>query len=258
MVRRSLQGAVNRLARCFGSVRMAVRRCRRRRWPRPGALGDARRGSRWRGRRRPGRWRRRLRGAPCARIGSTSVRKARFSVCGRHQRVVRLLVPVERGAVDEQRLRVGALHLHGADHQALDRVGDVVRLVDHVGGVEARRAALSSASTSSLKTRNSRYGSIEPASRSSSPYLRVVEVEAAELAELDQPRDDHLDVDVRRVVAEVDEAEGLRAELAARQVVGAPVLHHRRVERRLVELVLDEDAPVVGQRRVDRRASTSR
>ena len=44
----------------------------------------------------------------------------------------------------------------------------------------------------------------------------IVEVEAAELAELDQPRDDHLDVDVRRMVAEVDEAEGLRPELAAR------------------------------------------
>ena len=46
--------------------------------------------------------------------------------------------------------------------------------------------------------------------------LRIVEVEAAELAELDQPRDDHLDVDVRRMVAEVDEAEGLRPELRAR------------------------------------------
>ena len=50
-------------------------------------------------------------------------------------------------------------------------------------------------------------------------------MEAAELAELDQPRDDHLDVHVRRMVAEVDEAEGLRAELLRDQVVGAPVLH---------------------------------
>ena len=37
--------------------------------------------------------------------------------------------------------------------------------------------------------------------------FRIVEVEAAELPELDQPRDDHLDVDVRRVVAEVDQAD---------------------------------------------------
>ena len=44
----------------------------------------------------------------------------------------------------------------------------------------------------------------------------IVEVEAAELPELDQPRDDHLDVDVGRMVAEVDEAKGLGAELAGR------------------------------------------
>ena len=37
--------------------------------------------------------------------------------------------------------------------------------------------------------------------------FRIVEVEAAELVELDQPRDDHLDVGVRRVVAEIDQAD---------------------------------------------------
>ena len=58
---------------------------------------------------------------------------------GRHQGVVGLLVAVEGGAVDEEGLDVGALDLHGARHQALDRVGDVVALVDHVGGVEGRR-----------------------------------------------------------------------------------------------------------------------
>ena len=36
------------------------------------------------------------------------------------------------------------------------------------------------------------------------------------------------------------------------QVVGAPILHDRRVEGRLVHLVLGEQAPVLRQRRVDR------
>ena len=48
--------------------------------------------------------------------------------------------------------------------------------------------------------------------------FRIVEVEAAELLELDQPRDDHLDIGVRRVVAEVDQADrpAARASLAIR------------------------------------------
>jgi hypothetical protein len=66
------------------------------------------------------------------------------------------------------------------------------------------------------------------------------------LAELDQARDDHLDVDVGRVVAEVHERERLVAQLARAVIARAPVVQHRRVERRLVQLVLDEHAPAVG------------
>ena len=75
----------------------------------------------------------------------------------------------------------------------------------------------------------------------------IVEMEAAELAELDQPRDDHLDIDVRRVVAEVDQAIGLRPQFLGDDVVGAPVLHDRRIEGRLVHLVLAEQPPVFRQ-----------
>ena len=42
-------------------------------------------------------------------------------------------------------------------------------------------------------------------------------MEAAELAEAHQPGDDLLDVDVRRVVAEVDQALRLRPELLRRR-----------------------------------------
>ena len=49
--------------------------------------------------------------------------------------------------------------------------------------------------------------------------MRVLaEVEAAELAELDQPGDDHFDVHVGGVMAEVDEAVGLRPEFGGDDV----------------------------------------
>ena len=55
--------------------------------------------------------------------------------------VVVACAPASAVAVDDQRLRVGALRFHRRGHQALDRIGDIVRLIEHVGGVEARRAA---------------------------------------------------------------------------------------------------------------------
>ena len=45
--------------------------------------------------------------------------------------------------------------------------------------------------------------------------LRIVEMETAEALRMHQARDDHLDVHVRRVVTEVDEAESLRARASA-------------------------------------------
>ena len=83
--------------------------------------------------------------------------------------------------------------------------------------------------------------------------LAVVEVEAAELAEAGEAGDDLLDVDGRRVVAEVDQALGLRPEVLGGETAAAPVGNHRRIEGRLEQLVLEQHAPVVGQRAIDRR-----
>ena len=55
------------------------------------------------------------------------------------------------------------------------------------------------------------------------------------------------------MVAEIDEAIGLRAERAGDHVVGAPILHDGRIKGRLVHLVLGKEPPVVGQRLVDLR-----
>ena len=86
------------------------------------------------------------------------------------ERVIGLLRRRQRGAVDDQRLGIGALQFDRRLHQALDRIGDIVRLVEHVGRSKAL-APRSSASISSLNTRNRRNGSTDPVSRSSSPYF---------------------------------------------------------------------------------------
>ena len=45
-------------------------------------------------------------------------------------------------SVDERGLGISALDSRWPRHQAFDRIGDVVRLVDHVGGSKALRLAL--------------------------------------------------------------------------------------------------------------------
>src|SRR5688572_23935171 len=77
-------------------------------------------------------------------------------------------------------------------------------------------------------------------------------MKAAELTELDEPRDDHLHVGVRGMVPEVDERKCTIAELARAVITRAPVIQHRRVKGRLVELVLDEQAPAVRQGAINR------
>ena len=83
--------------------------------------------------------------------------------------------------------------------------------------------------------------------------LAVVEVEAAEPALGVEQRDDLLDVHALGVVAEVDQHARAVAELLAGQQRGAPVGEVGGVERRLEELVLDQQLLVVGQLRVDLR-----
>ena len=185
-----------------------------------------------------------------ARIGVDVGAERLLQRLARHQRVVLLLVVGERDAIDEMRLHVGALDLHRRDHQALDRIGDVVRLVDHVGRIEVRRVR--KLRVHQLVEDEEELVGIDGAGiEVVVAVFRIVEVEAAEFLELDQPRDDHLDVGVRRVVAEVDQAIRPAAERVGDQVVGAPVLHDGRIEGRLVELVLGEEPPVDRQRLVD-------
>ena len=82
--------------------------------------------------------------------------------------------------------------------------------------------------------------------------LGVVEVEPAEAADHREPRHDLLDVRVRQVVAEVDEALAPARPAACASSSDEPQsAFDGRVERGLVRLVLGEEQPAVGQRVVD-------
>src|SRR5215472_12927150 len=76
-------------------------------------------------------------------------------------------------------------------------------------------------------------------------------MEARELLETNEPSDDLLDIYVRRMMAKVDEAIGLGPEFLRDGEARAPIRDHSRIERRLVELVLEEYPPVSRERRDD-------
>ncbi len=157
---------------------------------------------------------------------------------------------MQRLAIDQQRLGVGAGDGLGGGEHALDRIGHIVRLIDHVGGIKTvARVALG------LDQFVEHQEQLVRIDRSGIEIVvavfGVVEVKAAELAEAVQSGDDLFDVDVRRVVAEVDQALGLGAQLLRRQDARSPVRDHRRIEGGLEHLVFEQHAPVVRQGRVD-------
>ena len=106
------------------------------------------------------------------------------------------------------------------------------------------------ASSSSPTMRKSWNGVIEPTVRSSSPYFESLKWNPPSRPTIAR-RDDLLDVGVGQVMAEVDQALGPVAGALGQQQRRAPVVVHRRVERRLVGLVLGVHRPVAGQVGVD-------
>ena len=181
--------------------------------------------------------------------GRTSVRNARCSTSAAAGGIVGLLRLGQLGAVDAQRLRQRDLDGVGGLDQVLERVLEVVALVDHVG--ERRASARRRPRAARTTIRNSWNGVIEPTVRSSSPYFESLKWNPPSRPDHREARHDLLDVGVRQVMAEVDEALGPVAGALREQQRRAPVVVHRRVERRLVGLVLGVQLPVVGQVGVD-------
>ncbi|MNT51783.1 hypothetical protein D3C72_1887690 [compost metagenome] len=65
-------------------------------------------------------------------------------------------------------------------------------------------------------------------------------MEATQFAELRQARDDHFNVRVRRMVAQVDQAFGFRPQRAGAGKAGAPVGDRGGIEGRLEQLVFNK------------------
>ena len=82
----------------------------------------------------------------------------------------RLLAALERVAIDQVRLDVRTNKLDGARHQLLDRIGHVVRLVEHEGRIETRHA-LQFRIDQLVEHQEQLVRVHDPASRSSSPNL---------------------------------------------------------------------------------------
>src|SRR5580658_2687009 len=153
-----------------------------------------------------------------------------------------------RFAISYQCLRVSALQCHRAFEQTLDRVGDIVTLIQHVDWREAGSAA--QLSIHQLVEYQENLERIDGAGiQIVVAIFGIVEMKAAKALKLNQARNDLLDVGRGRVMTEVYQALHIRAELSSADEAGAPVRNHRRVKRRLVEFVLDEQAPSVGNRR---------
>ena len=155
----------------------------------------------------------------------------------------------ERLAIDQVRLHVRTHELDGARHQRLDRIGHVMRLVEHVRGIETRQRS-SSASTSSLNTRNSWNGFTDPASRSSSPNLLSLKWNPPSLPNW-MRRATICSISCSARDARDRPARTRAAPARARSIARAPVAEDHRVERRFVRFVLEKQAPAGRQLLID-------
>src|SRR5215213_245635 len=166
-----------------------------------------------------------------------------------HDHVARLLMCYELVVIDQTRLRVRLLELIDRLEQRLDRILEIVALVDHVRRIETGKP-LALGLHELVEDQEQRIGLDRSRREIVVPVHRVVEVEATQLSRAEQARDDELDVRARQMVPEIDETLRTLAERLREQQRRAPVLNDSRVERRLVRLVLGEQPPIVWNRRV--------
>nr|GEU28680.1 hypothetical protein [Tanacetum cinerariifolium] len=199
--------------------------------------------------------RHRIDGAAVAQAGHGQDRRDVGAECvlerlRRVEHVGRFLELAQRGAVHQVGLHECALHFHRAVHQAFDRIGHVVRLVQHIGRIERRAFALGR--IGQLVKYQEQLERIDAARiEVVVAILAVVEVETAQLAELRKTRHDHFDVGVGRVVAQIHQALGLVAQRLRAGKAGAPVGNGGGIERRFEQFMFDQQVPVGRQRRVD-------
>src|SRR3954447_1981012 len=75
--------------------------------------------------------------------------------------------------------------------------------------------------------------------------LAVVEMESAEFLELDQPRDDHFYINVRRVMPQIHKTRCLWTKLTSAVIADSPIVDHCGIKRWFEELVFQKERPVI-------------
>src|SRR6187455_3138331 len=128
-----------------------------------------------------------------------------------HEYIVAEAVFVQRLSFDDQRLGVRALQFDRAGHEAFHRVGDIVRLIEHVCRPEVGRIR-ELGLDQFIEDQEQAEGLDRAGVEIVVAVLRIVEMKTAEALRMHQTRDDHFDVHVRRVVPQVHQAKSLRAE----------------------------------------------
>ena len=143
------------------------------------------------------------------------------------------------------RLNISSSQLDRAHHQGLDRIGDIMRLIEHVCRAEVGHPAQFGVNQF-VEDQEKLERFYRARIQIVIAVLAVVEMKPRKFAELDQAGDNHFNINVGSVVAEVDQAERLGPKLARAVVARPPIVDYRRVEGRLVEFVLQKHAPVFG------------
>ena len=96
-----------------------------------------------------------------------------------------------------------------------------MRLVQHIGRREARRLPIRGLHQL-VEDQEQPIGLDRARIQVVIAIFRIVEVEAGELSRMQQARDDHLDIHIRRVMAEIDQAEAALAHRLRRQQGTSP------------------------------------
>ena len=164
------------------------------------------------------------------------------------QGVVGVLGFGKRFAVDQTGLNIGAGDFHGGGHQAFDRIGHIVALVDHIGEAQVFGLGIDQFVEHQEQAERVDGACVKVVVA----VLAVVEVEACQFAGMDQAGHDLLDVGVGGVMAEVDQTFRLRPKALGGNQAGTPVGDHGGIERRFIHLVFDVKRPVRRQALVDR------
>ena len=167
------------------------------------------------------------------------------------QRIICVLRRSQGCTIHQQRLRISALHLNGGLHEALNRVGNIVALVEHIGGREALARA---GGLECLRRVNQFVKYQKQPERLDRPGVEiivtifaVVEMEARQFIKPHQTRHDLLNINVWRVVAKINQTFRLGPKLLRRQKAGTPIGNDRGIKRRFEHFMLQKHLPIGGE-----------